>query len=461
MTPTGVHTSGSRLLFAGLLILGVAARVALAPLDGAPRVSVWKIWSVNAVTQGAAALYGDEALDGGRPLLNYEGRQSAISSPPGALYSLQLAGELYRRYDPTFTDGPLFTAAVKLPGIVAEFLLIGLIYIAVRRLMDPPAARWALLAYWLNPAVIWGGTALGLLTPIVALAAVGALVCTTWGYPTLAGSLIAAAILTDLQALLLLPVLMLALNRRVPLRTEAYMWATGGAVVTMMLVLTPLASRGTLPSAARLLATELGLESVREQATGLWEALPELSGMETTARAASAPVEREPAAMDWLTTVARAVMADHRLWIVPLLALIGLWALWRARAIRFLPGWAGLAALFAHAASLIEPSLSIPSLLLAIAFLAIASAESGRYRALLVALTVVLGANMVLASNGLPIADDLFGPGFRIGIVLRAITGLALVWHAAIFRSECSREAPRPRRLTRDVRYALAARAKP
>ncbi len=341
MTPTGDRTSGTTLLLTFVLFAGFAVRVALLPVDVTSRVDVWKIWSFNTLTEGVAALYGTDDRTGGRRMLEYEGRQAPISSPPGVVYGLALAGRLYQEYDPVFTDGPILTAAVKLPLLLAELLIAGLVYVAVRRIVDPRMARWSMLAYWLNPAVILSGAALGFQAPLFVLPAVGALVFASWAYPMLAGVLFVASLLTNLQALMLLPVLALALGRRAPLRTEAYTWATGAAVLTGIAILTPLATAGTLPSASRMVQSALPLDAAKDRGLAVWNALPAgLRGVETAANAASPSATGEGAGFSFLSTAIQSIESDPEPFALAGLALVALWTLWRGRAIRFLPGWA-------------------------------------------------------------------------------------------------------------------------
>ncbi len=460
MTPTGDRTSGTTLLLTFVLFAGFAVRVALLPVDVTSRVDVWKIWSFNTLTEGVAALYGTDDRTGGRRMLEYEGRQAPISSPPGVVYGLALAGRLYQEYDPVFTDGPILTAAVKLPLLLAELLIAGLVYVAVRRIVDPRMARWSMLAYWLNPAVILSGAALGFQAPLFVLPAVGALVFASWAYPMLAGVLFVASLLTNLQALMLLPVLALALGRRAPLRTEAYTWATGAAVLTGIAILTPLATAGTLPSASRMVQSALPLDAAKDRGLAVWNALPAgLRGVETAANAASPSATGEGAGFSFLSTAIQSIESDPEPFALAGLALVALWTLWRGRAIRFLPGWAGVAALLVHLASLADIEGSPNTLFLAVAFMTVAAAESVRYRPLVVSLSLILAVSLIGYSGidgaGLPVAVSwTLEPA-----AVRLASCLVLLWHAWVFNSECARETPRLRIRAQEARQALASRS--
>ena len=457
MTQPGDHTRGSGLILAFLLFVGLAVRVVVLPVDVTSRVDVWKIWSHNAVTEGVAALYGEDERTDGRRMLEFEGRHAPLSSPPGVLYGLELAGRLYRHYDAAFTDGPRLTAAVKLPILLAEILLAALIYVAVRRIMDTGTARWSLLAFWLNPAVILSGAVLGYFAPLFMLPALGALVFASWGYPAIAGVLFVAAMLTHLQAILLLPVLALALSRRAPLRTEAYTWATGAGVPTAIGILTPMATAGSLPSAFRLFASTVPFDTARDRVTALWHALPAgLRGVETAANAASSEVAEGGAEFSFVSTALQRIIDNPGQVIVPTIVVVGLWALWRGRALRFLPGWAGLAALLVHLASLADVAGSPNTLLLAVALLTVASAESVRYRPLVVALSLILAVSLLGYSGidiaGVGLSNQSVGP-----TVVMSASALVLLWHAWVFNRECAFETPRLEMRSLEARRALAA----
>jgi hypothetical protein len=74
--------------------------------------------------------------------------------------------------------------AVKPPVLIANIGLTGLFFVVVRRVSgrDEPA-RWAALAYWLNPATIFGGEMLGYVDPLYFLPAIAALALAHFQHP--------------------------------------------------------------------------------------------------------------------------------------------------------------------------------------------------------------------------------------------------------------------------------------
>jgi Glycosyltransferase family 87 len=100
----------------------------------------------------------------------------------------------------------------------------------MRRLTpNPAAAQFAALAYWANPATILNGEVLGYLDPLVMLPAVLSLLCLHLKRPVWAGALLAIALLTKPQALLIGPAFLLAAWHTGRWRTVAVSAAAGAA----------------------------------------------------------------------------------------------------------------------------------------------------------------------------------------------------------------------------------------
>ena len=139
MTGSGASTNARTWLVAGLLA-GALVRVLTLPLPGTRDVLTWKIWSYSA-SHDVTQVYGV----GGDPPVRRElhwGRQSTtVDYPPFVLGELALAGRLYR---------------LVRPGFVALLATRG------RRWLGD-GARWAAMAFWLNPLVILNGATLGYL----------------------------------------------------------------------------------------------------------------------------------------------------------------------------------------------------------------------------------------------------------------------------------------------------------
>src|SRR5207247_6017949 len=107
---------------------------------------------------------------------------------------------------PEFPDGLALRVAVKLPELFANLGLTWLLFLAIRRESGQRhAARWAALAFWLNPATIFGGELLGYIETLFMLPAIAGLVLVyrrRWWW---AGIMVALAVWTKPQGLLIGP----------------------------------------------------------------------------------------------------------------------------------------------------------------------------------------------------------------------------------------------------------------
>jgi hypothetical protein len=202
----------SRPLFAALVLAGILIRAVALPGPGTGDLTVWKVWSYNAARHATGGMYGVGGTPPERRVVEYAGATATVDYPPLALYELGAAGQAYwiwsHRHFPNAT--PL-NAVVKLPGVAAEIGLTLLLFALVRRRLGEAAARLTALAYWLNPAALLDASILGYLDAQYVLPAVAALAAAAFGWPSLAGALIAAAILTKAQGLFVAPAVALAL----------------------------------------------------------------------------------------------------------------------------------------------------------------------------------------------------------------------------------------------------------
>jgi hypothetical protein len=88
-----------------------------------------------------------------RGLVSWNGRETSVNYPPVFLYEYAVVGRLYRAVYPAYPDSAALLVAVKLPVLAASIGLTALLFLVVRHISgrDEPA-RWAALAYWLNPS---------------------------------------------------------------------------------------------------------------------------------------------------------------------------------------------------------------------------------------------------------------------------------------------------------------------
>lgn len=251
-----------------LLGAGLLVRLAALPLPGTLDVSVWKIWAFAASTDHPARLYGVGGDPPERRALRYRGRFATVDYPPLALDVLAVAGRVYRAWRPHFPDGPLLSAAVKAPIVLADAMLAGILLALGRRLASEAAGRRLALAYWTMPAVVLAGAALGYLDALAALPAVGALLAGAaggWGW---AGALAAAAALTKVQGVLVWPALAWLAWRRAGTRGLGRWLA--GLVLAGATIVAPVALAGALPNLVAALASLARHDMVSGNAANAW-----------------------------------------------------------------------------------------------------------------------------------------------------------------------------------------------
>ena len=118
-------------------------------------IEAWKIWSYAAARDVTVTASADRrpraAWSRGTPRNHGE-------LPAGVSLRIRDRRTPLPGSCPAFPDLPALLVAVKLPVLAASMGLTALLFFAVRRISgrDEPA-RWAALAYWLNPAAIVGG----------------------------------------------------------------------------------------------------------------------------------------------------------------------------------------------------------------------------------------------------------------------------------------------------------------
>ena len=425
---------------------GAVLRVAALPLPGTRDTIPWKIWSYNAANEGVSRLYGV----GGSPepewrTLTYAGAEGVATYPPLALHELGIAGRAYRRLmHGEFPNTTPLMVAVKMPAAIADVLLALLIYIVVSRRLGETAARWATIAYWLNPGVILDGEALGYLDPQFMLPIAASLVAASSGWGFVAGALGAAAILTKPQAAIAVPVVALALWHAVPLardRWRAVVRAVaGGAVVTGALVV-PVFAAGGGPNMTLALGRLAAHDMLSGNACNLWWIVGYV-------------VRALYSIQDYGTwgafTHQTQILAISRFIEVgypnprPIGAVLAVaaiaWALWTARRGKDLWLMAALAGFAIHAYATLAAQVHENHLYAAVPFLTLAAAGRRRFTPVLIAVSAIFTLNLNLFYG---ISEDV---GYRIPrgltivdmtVVLALVNCVALAWHATVLRREC------------------------
>src|SRR5262249_4609889 len=183
-------------------------------------------------------MYGVGGSPPERRVLDYEGTEALATYPPVAMYELEAAGAVHRAWSGRrFPNSPALTVAVKLPGLAADIGLL-LLFFFLARPLGAARARWVATAYWLNPAVILNGAALGYLDWQYSAPAAAAIGAAAAGWTALAGALIAAAVLTKPQAIFIAPAVAVAMwgATTVSQRVARYLAAGAAAAGTAALV---------------------------------------------------------------------------------------------------------------------------------------------------------------------------------------------------------------------------------
>lgn len=137
-----------KLALVGILLVLVVAKIWAAPYFGyATDLGTYKAWALRLADGGPADFYAP----------NY-----FADYPPGYMYVLWLLGSIYKGLQIN-TAGAISTVIVKLPSIVTDFLTSWLLFVLLRPRVGRRLTWIVVLAYALNPAVIfnsaiWGQT---------------------------------------------------------------------------------------------------------------------------------------------------------------------------------------------------------------------------------------------------------------------------------------------------------------
>jgi hypothetical protein len=387
------------------LVLGAILRALLLPLPGSPDVGSWKTWSFAGAFD-ATGLYGVGGTPPERRLLRWQEIAGTTEYPPLALYEVAAVGRIYWSLDKTYRDSRVLTALIKAPGLLAEIVFVAAILMWGRRSFGTGAGRWIALAFWLNPAIILNGAALGYLDAQMAVPAALSMVAAGLGYPLLAGALLAAAILTKAQALFVGPVILLAilLRDRASMRAAWARFAAGGAIAAALILL-PIVARGAWPNMVQAVSRLAAHDMLSGNALNAWWIVTWLT--------------RAIYALDlgWFTafTMPVRILGVNRFMeiggpdakaigagiVIVLLA----WALWQSRQGRSLAGWSFVAGWSVFAYAMFSAQVHENHLYLAVPMLAVAAGLSPAYRPAFWAVSLISAFNMYIfygLSDGWP-----------------------------------------------------------
>ena len=419
----------SRSVFIALFLLGLGVRLAFLPLPGTADVGAFKIWAHAAGTGPVSEMYGVGGEPPERRLHDFDGRQTTVDYPPVALYELALIGTVYRAVDPGFPDGVALTVAVKLLPVAAEVGLFWLLVWSVRRLDSgwSEASRFAGLAYWLNPATLLTSAVLGYMDALFALPALGALVAACSGRAALSGGLLALAVLTKPQAVLVTPVLGLALLpghelRRMFPTLKVMSLAAGGGALMACLILAPVAAAGAWANFLQAMGSFSRHDMLSGQAANVWwivtYVLRAIYQVPETGIAGAflAPVLRPLG----ITTIVGLGYPNPRLAAALVVLVAAAWGLWTGRKVRDLPRICLVGAWVCYAYFMLSVQVHENHFFMILPLLALAAAALPEWRVLFWVLSVSFALNLNL----------FYGFGDGVGWALpRTVTGIdASVW---------------------------------
>jgi hypothetical protein len=370
-----------------LLALGLAARVVALPLAGATDMPVFALWADTAAGEGVGGIYGTGGAFPERRLLERDGVLTKVNYPPLLLYEFAAARAL--------------RLPLKALSVVSDAALTLVLWLAVRARSPGWRAEWtASLGYWLNPAAILTGSALGYVEPLLALPATAAVIAAGSGWAMLSGALLTAAVLTKQLALLAAPASLLALagsSSSASARERLVRFSTGVMLAAFVICAQVAWNGGALNMAWSLLAP------LRD---------PFLSG--------------DAANLWWLIDPVRVAVPLDVLRAIGAAATIAAIAWSIAVAPRRRELWIGAAAgAFAiHAYDVLAVSVHEPHLFPAVPLLALAAAGRRRFAVPFLMVSAIAALN-VLRIAGLTM------------VLLACANCLALAWHARVYAGEC------------------------
>jgi hypothetical protein len=413
------------------LVAGTLVRALALPQPGTRDITVWKVWSFGAMHDLTGA-YGVGGNPPERRSLRWQGDEATVDYPPLSLVELAGAGHLYASFRPQFDDGPWLNAAVKLPGVLAEVLLVCVLLTWGPRQFGEAAANWSALAFWLNPAVLMDGPLLGYLDAQMAVPATIAIAAALAGEVWIAGALAAIAVLTKAQAVFVLPVVAATIGwHPVQDRLRRSAEAVLGASLVGALVIGPYVIRGAWSNLIQAVGRLATHDMLSANAANVWWIFTWILRVED--------VWREWGGWRALTqevrilAISRAVALGYpnaRLIGLAIVALAIGWAVWRLRraptpALAFaFAGWC------AYAYALCAAQVHENHLYLAVPFLAVAAGADRRFRGFFWATSAVVCLNLLLfygLGRGLPWIVDRRWTGIDASVWLSALSVLVFV----------------------------------
>lgn len=236
---------------------------------GTEDMEIWKSWAHSASTIPVSDLYG-EGSENGKPVwrvLHYGTYDARIDYPPLMVYGLGAVGRIYSLTTVGNFARRAFNGYIRAPIVLGDLVSVGLILLALRGRTSPARLNAAIIAFWLNPAILLA-TTLGYLDAVAFPAAIAALMCATGNLPLASGLLLAISMLLKPQAILFSPVLLALWLRRGGV--VAALRGIGGAGAVFAACLVPFAVAGTVPNLIAALQTLGRHDMISGNACNLW-----------------------------------------------------------------------------------------------------------------------------------------------------------------------------------------------
>jgi hypothetical protein len=426
------------------LVIGATLRMAAVPLPGTD--DQFAGWAHLAATRGAAELYRWAGAPEDTNLRRVDGYYAQGDYPPVALYTLgAVDGLRHRFFSDHVTRTRILPATVKALAILAGAGLTLLLFVVIRRRLGIHRARQLTLVYWLSPTALLSASVFGDIDTLFMLPALGALIAGSTGWPCLAGSLLSVAILTKPQALLVVPVVALAIwNGQYQARRLRIAAAAGAGALTAIVLVMPIAMEGAaLHMILAVGSNTLGAD-VLSSATNLWwivghfVRVAQIPGIDFSGALAiqveslsfSAFFNFEPALVRIVVRLVGSILP---------LAAIG-WAVWTVRRRSDLWLLSATGAFIVHAYVALATQVHENHLFGTVPLLALAAAGRPRFLALAIVTSAIYAGNMTVIYG---FGDSPSFPfrtlgGVDLTLVLAAANCAALCWHAVVFRSECA-----------------------
>jgi len=250
-------------VLAAICMLGFFVRILLSPLEGYGfDVGANQGWAKSAVKLGLAKSYSQQV--DGNMLPNYPPLSLMIFASTGHAYQAIVSPE----YDAKRIENRVF---IKFPSIVADIVTGILLFFIVAAWKGRKAGYLSAAFYALNPAVVYDSAVWGQTDSVYTMFMVACIGAFAMQWNAATGALLALALLTKAQAIVIAPLIGFILLLR---GWKAVLAAVAGFVPTFVLVLIPFIPDNGLHGVWNMYAQSIGYyTSVSSNAYNFWWAL--------------------------------------------------------------------------------------------------------------------------------------------------------------------------------------------